>query len=113
MTSTHHARRKLTDLCSYIGNFNHAGAEYLVKRIRVAIADHARVAVFAGENGEIAAYSWRHIDYDRHCRVHAHHLVGIYQAKEDGERFKLADLEAMEQDLVCHMAGLRGERKAA
>lgn len=113
MSKNHRGRAKLSGLCSYIGKFDHAGGQYLAKRIRAAIADHARIAIFAGENGEIAAYSWRHIDYDRHCRVHAHHLVGIYQAKDDGERFTQTDLDAIEQDLAVHMAGLRGERKAA
>ncbi|NID06632.1 hypothetical protein HBF26_17185 [Luteibacter jiangsuensis] len=87
------SRSKVSDLRVHIGNFNHVDGEYLVKRVKAAIGDHGRVALFAGENGEVAAYSWRHVDYDRHCRVHAHHLVGIYQAKREGERLTVADLQ--------------------
>lgn len=112
MTSTHHSRRKAVPLRAYIGNYDTAGTEFLAKRIRVAISDHARVAIFAGQNGEIAAYSWRHVDYDRHCRVHAESLVGIYQAKDDGERFTASDLDAIAQDLACHMNSLRKAKAA-
>lgn len=113
MTCTHQARNKVSALRTHIGNFNHSGGEYLVKAVKRAIAEHGRIALFAAQNGEVAAYAWRHIDYDRHCRVHASRLVGIYQAKPDGERFTQADLDAMEQDLICHITSLGAQRKAA
>jgi hypothetical protein len=104
------SRSKVSDLRVYIGNFNHAGGEYLVKRVKAAVSDHGRIALFAGANGEVAAYSWRHVDYDRHCRVHAKELVGIYQAKREGERLTVEDLKEIEQDLVCHIESMRWRR---
>ncbi|NID15406.1 hypothetical protein [Luteibacter yeojuensis] len=112
MSCIRNPRRQVSAMRTYLGNFNHVGGEYLVKKVKAAVGDHGRIALFAGANGEVAAYSWRHVDYDRHCRVHGNELVGIYQAKREGERLTVADLQEIEQDLVCHIAGLRG-RKAA
>lgn len=106
------SRSKVGDLRVHIGNYNHVGGEYLVKRVKAAIIDHGRVALFAGENGEMAAYSWRHVDYDRHIRIHAKDLVGIYQPKREGERLTVEDLKEIEQDLVCHIAAMRGAKAA-
>ena len=112
MSHTHMPRRYVSPMTTYLGNYNHVGGEYLVKKVKEAVNDHGRIALFAGANGEVAAYSWRHVDYDRHIRVHAKDLVGIYQSKREGEALSGKEMKAIEEDLISHIATMRKAKAA-
>lgn len=89
----------------YLGNVHRQGVTAIHRSALRAILGAGRVAVFIGANGESAAYSYRHIDYDRHCRKHADSLVGVYQPEPSGE-FPYAGRKSLLADIRCHVLAL-------
>lgn len=89
-----------------LGNLYRQGYACIIARTKRAIADHGRIALFIGRDGQAAACSWRHEDIERNCRVHAKSLVGVYQLGEDGNVPPAAEVD-IEADIELHMLALR------
>lgn len=88
----------------YLGHIR-AGARFIRSGAKAAMLAQGRVAIFIGANGEAAAYSYRHVDFDRHCRKHADSLVGVYEPSPSGEISDAAD-KALLADIRCHVLAL-------
>jgi len=104
------ARRRAADFIPdaqsliYLGHVRQ-GVLSIHRAARAAILAQGRVAIFIGANGEAAAYSYRHVDYDRHCRKHAKSLMGVYQVSAAGTVPEADDL-ALLADIRCHVLAL-------
>ncbi|UPG89294.1 hypothetical protein L2Y96_18115 [Luteibacter aegosomaticola] len=92
----------------YLGNVHRQGVTAVHRAARTAVLDHGRIAIFIGANGEAAAYSYRHVDYDRHCRKHAVSLVGVYELSASGKVTDTNDV-ALLADIRCHVLALPNE----
>lgn len=103
-----HIHRIIPDRLIRLGNVFPQGVTRVHAEAKRSILDHGRIALFIGLTGEAVGCSYRHDDYERHCRVHAPMLVGTYEITEHGtlpEGMELALLE----DIQHHVAGLPGQ----
>jgi hypothetical protein len=90
----------------YLGNVRQAGAAYITRRAVATVKDQGRAAIFIGENGEAAAYSYLHAEYDRHLSRHHESLVGVYQNAPACDRVCCELVRAIEADVDLHLVAL-------
>ena len=94
----------------YLGNVRQAGARFIVLRAVATVKEQGRAAIYIGENGEAAAYSYLHPEYERHLSRHHHSLVGVYQNAPACDRVARSLISAIEEDVELHLAEQRKVR---
>lgn len=95
-----------------LGNVHTDGVDDVAEGAKRAVLEHGRIALFIGANGNAGACSWRHVDLDRHCRVHAESLVGTYELTKFGSLPPSA-LCSIRNDIRVHLKGLARKARAA
>lgn len=96
----------------YLGNHLAEGLKHVVNRASITLRDEGEIALFIGVNGECAAYAHYHELYDRHIRVHAHELVGVYRNDDACHGVARSLYNQLEEDVKYHVECL-GQRSAA
>ncbi len=94
----------------YLGNVRQAGARFIIIRAVATVKEQGRAAIYIGENGEAAAYSYLHPEYDRHLSRHHHSLVGVYENAPACDRVSRDLASRLEEDVEIHLAQLRHDR---
>jgi len=94
----------------YLGNVNQAGARFIVIRAVATVKEQGRAAIYIGANGEAAAYSYLHPEYERHLSRHVHSLVGVDENAPACDRVANVLISRIEEDIDLHLAEQRRVR---